>query len=298
MGSLPGRHLVVGATGALGGAIATKLLDHGAVVRGMSRDPARLAGLAARGAEPVVGDLGNSTSLDRACAGVTQIVSTANSFMGSGRTSPTRVDLAGYQRLLDAARGAGVTRIVHVSASGVSLDSAVDYFRVKAQVDDVIRRSGLPYVLLKPAAFLDVWVNMVLQEVNAGRPARIFGDGTRTTCYIATEDVAEFAVRILALGDVVNEEIEVGGPSSLSQNQLVDVIETSLGVRIRRQKIPRSVLRAAAVVLRPFNELLARLMSLGAWSASADHLVADWHGPAMRFGVQPMTAEAFLRPRV
>lgn len=263
----------------------------------MSRDSARLVELATRGGEPVVGDLGDSRSLDRACEGVTQIVSTANSFMGSGPTSPTRVDVAGYQRLLDAARRAGVARIVHVSASWVSPDSTVDYFRVKALVDDVIRRSGLPYVLLKPAAFLDVWVNMVVQEVKAGRPARIFGDGTGTASYIATEDVAEFAVRILALRDVVNEEIEVGGPSSLSQNQLVDLIEASLGVPIRRQKIPRLVLLAAATVLRPFNELLARLMSLGAWSASADHLVADWQGPAIRFGVQPMTAEAFLRPR-
>ncbi len=263
----------------------------------MSRDSARLVELAARGGEPVVGDLGDSRSLDRACEGVTQIVSTANSFMGSGPTSPTRVDVAGYQRLLDAARRAGVARIVHVSASWVSPDSTVDYFRVKALVDDVIRRSGLPYVLLKPAALLDVWVNMVVQEVKAGRPARIFGDGTRTASYIATEDVAEFAVRILALRDVVNEEIEVGGPRSLSQNQLVDLIEASLGVPIRRQKIPRLVLLAAATVLRPFNELLARLMSLGAWSASADHLVADWQGPAIRFGVQPMTAEAFLRPR-
>ena len=288
------RVLVVGASGALGRVIAGKLIDRGGPVRGMSRDPARLDDLTARGAEAVRGDLRMPETLVNACAGMTQIVSTANSFAGADATSPTRVDVPGYRALLEAARASGVRRIVHISAHGVTRESPVDYFRVKAEVDDLIRRSGIPCVLVRPSAFLDAWAGMGLTEASAGRPARVFGDGCRVANYIAIADVAEFAVRILAARDLVNDEIDVGGPSTLSQNELIDLVEKGRGQPVRRQRLPRPVLQVGAVLLRPFNERLARLMALGAWSAGCDRRLDHWPRAADRFGLQPMTAEAFL----
>ena len=288
------RVLVVGASGALGRVIAARLVAGGASVRGMTRDAARLADLAAQGAEVVEGDLLQPATLLTACEGVGQIVSTANSFSGVGANSPTRVDVPGYRNLLDAARRAGVRRIVHVSAVNIDRTSAVDFFRVKAEVDDVIRQSGVPFVLLRASAFLDVWVGLVLAEVNAGRPARIFGDGRRVANYIAIDDVARFVARIVAAPEVTNQEIDIGGPSTLSQNELVDRIAEAIGRPIARQHLPLPALRIGAVVLRPFNEMLARLMALGAWSAGADRRLDHWKAAADRFGVQPISAEAFL----
>ena len=96
------RVLVVGASGALGRVIAARLVAGGASVRGMTRDAARLADLAAQGAEVVEGDLLQPATLVTACEGVGQIVSTANSFSGVGANSPTRVDVPGYRNLLAA----------------------------------------------------------------------------------------------------------------------------------------------------------------------------------------------------
>ena len=288
------RVLVVGASGALGGVIAARLVAGGASVRGMTRDAARLADLAAQGAEVVEGDLLQPATLVTACEGVGQIVSTANSFSGVGANSPTRVDVPGYRNLLDAARRAGVRRIVHVSAVNIDRTSAVDFFRVKAEIDDVIRQSGVPFVLLRASAFLDVWVGLVLAEVNAGRPARIFGDGRRVANYIAIDDVARFVARIVAAPEVTNQQVDIGGPSTLSQNELVDRIAEAIGRPIARQHLPLPALRIGAVVLRPFNEMLARLMALGAWSAGADRRLDHWKAAADRFGVQPISAEAFL----
>ena len=288
------RVLVVGASGALGGVIAARLVAGGASVRGMTRDAARLADLAAQGAEVVEGDLLQPATLVTACEGVGQIVSTANSFSGVGANSPTRVDVPGYRNLLHAARRAGVRRIVHVSAVNIDRTSAVDFFRVKAEIDDVIRQSGVPFVLLRASAFLDVWVGLVLAEVNAGRPARIFGDGRRVANYIAIDDVARFVARIVAAPEVTNQQVDIGGPSTLSQNELVDRIAEAIGRPIARQHLPLPALRIGAVVLRPFNEMLARLMALGAWSAGADRRLDHWKAAADRFGVQPISAEAFL----
>jgi uncharacterized protein YbjT (DUF2867 family) len=286
--------LVVGASGLLGGEVARRLLAAGVRVRGLSRDPARLAGLEALGAEVATGDLRDPASLARACAGMRQVFSSANGFMGRGASSPTRVDVPGYRSLLAAARAAGVERIVHTSAHGVSADLPVDFFRVKAAIDEVVRGAGVPWVLLRPSAFLEIWAGMGLAEARAGRPLALFGDGRRKANYIAATDVAEFAARILARPEVLNEAIDLGGPSTITQRELADLIERALGRPVRRRAVPVPVLRAAAVVLRPFNEVAARMMAMGAWAAVTDRPVPAWREAAERFGVAPVSAEEFL----
>ncbi len=288
------RILVAGASGLLGGLAARKLLQRGFALRGLTRNRGRLADLARAGAEIAQGDLLAPDTLARACEGVDQVLSTANSFMGSGASSPTRVDVPAYRNLLEACRGAGVRRLVHTSAYGIAPDSSVDYFRVKAAIDQLIQASDLPWVLLRPAAFLDVWISMPLADARAGRPVRLFGDGRRVANYIAAEDVAEFAVRVLERPEVVREAIDLGGPSTLSQHDLVDLIERSLGRTVPRRHAPLPVLRIGSVALRPFNEVLARLMAMGAWAAREDRPLEHWQQAAARFGVEPMTAEVFL----
>lgn len=289
------RILVVGASGLLGGMVTRKLVAAGVPVRGLSRHPAKLASLAAIGVEVVQGDLMVPDTLAAACAGIAQVFSTANSFIGKRATSPTRIDVPGYSSLVGAARAAGVRRLVHTSAYGITRDSAVDYFRVKTEVDEVIRHAGIPFVLLKPSAFLDVWAGMLTTEMSAGRPVRIFGDGEAVANDIAADDVAEFAIRILGRPDLVGESIDLGGPSTISQNELVALYEAHLGRPVARRHLPLAVLRLGSRLLRPFDELTARFMALGAWSAEGDRRLDHWDRAAAQFGVEPITAEAFIR---
>lgn len=286
--------LVAGASGLLGGKVAARLVEAGLPVRGMSRDPARLEALRALGADVVRGDLLDLASLERACAGVSQVYSTANSFMGRGTSSPRRVDVPGYRNLVRAARAAGVERLVHTSSASLERDSTVDFFRVKVQVDDVIQSSGLPWVLLRPSAFLDVWLDMLLVDARAGRPVRLFGDGRRVANFIAADDVAAFAVKILQQPEITNEAIEIGGPSTLSQQDLADLIERAIGRPVVRKRLPRPVLRLLSVLLRPVNELGARFAALGYWASGADRRLDHWGVAAARLGVEPQAAEQYL----
>ena len=200
------RVLVVGAPGLLGGAIARKLLAAGVPVRALARNRDTLAALGASGAELAPVDLLDLAKLTEACRGVTQIVATANNNMGHGATSPGRVDLTAYQNLCAAVRNTGVRRLVYVSFRGVEPDGPVDIFRLKWYIEDAIRRSGVPHVMLRPTAFMDVWVDQLLADgIRKKGVAMIFGDGTGVANYIAVEDVAEFAVRILAREEIVNE---------------------------------------------------------------------------------------------
>jgi NADH dehydrogenase len=290
------RVLVVGATGQLGGVIARKLLAAGVPVRALARTAEKLAPLAAAGAEIAAVDLKDIARLTEACRGIGQIVATANNNMGTGATSPTRIDLSGYQNLCAAARNTGVKRLVYVSFRGVDQFSVVDIFRVKWYIEDAIRRSGVPHVMLRPTAFMDVWIDQVLAaDVRRKGASTIFGDGTTVANYIAVDDVAEFAVKILGREEVVNEAVEIGGPSNMSLNDVATIVERRLGAKRKRRHVPVLALKLLPPVVRLFNERTARLMTLGLYAATVAAPFPDWKKNADRFQVSPRTVEAYVQ---
>jgi len=286
--------LVVGATGQLGGAITRKLLASGVRVRALARNPAKLAQLAPA-AELAAVDLRDVRKLTDACRGVDQIVSTANNNLGKGPNSPARTDLSNHQNLCAAARNAGVRRLMYVSARGVTQDAPVDVFRIKWYIEDAIRRSGVPFVMLRPSAFMETWVDEVIAKgIREKGVATIFGDGNNVLNYIAVEDVAEFAVKILSRPEVVNEAVDAGGPSNVSQNQLASLIERRLKSSGRRRHVPVMAMRLLPPIVRPFNEVAARLMTFGLYAATVPQSFPGWKASADRFGIDPRTVESYI----
>ena len=288
------RVLVVGATGQLGGVIARKLIQSGTKVRALARNRDALAPLEPQ-AEIAPVDLRDVPKLTEACQGVEQIVATANNNMGKGPTSPSRIDLSGYQNLCAAARNTGVRRLMYVSYRGVAQDAPVDIFRIKWYIEDAIRRSGVPYVMLRPTAFMDIWIDQILAKgIREKGVATIFGDGTVVSNYIAVDDVAEFAVRILSRSEVVNEAVEAGGPSNVCQNDLATLLERRFKSSGKRRHVPVAALRLLPPIVRPFNELAARLMTLGLYAATEAVPFPGWKASADRFGVTPRTVETYV----
>jgi NADH dehydrogenase len=290
-----GRVLVAGASGQLGGEIARQLMAAGVPIRALARRRDRLADLEKAGAEIAPVDLLDLAKLNEACQGIDQIISTANNNMGSGTAGPGRIDLTAHQNLCAAARNARVRRLVYVSFRGLGADEAVDIFRLKWYIEDAIRRSGIPYVMLRPTAFMDIWINEVIADrVRKKGGALIFGDGSAVANYIAVEDVATFAVRVLGREDIVNQVVEVGGPSNMSFNDLATLVERKYGASGRRQHIPVAMLKLLPPIIRPFNEVAARLMTLGRYAATQSRPFPNWKESADRFGVTPRTVEAYL----
>jgi uncharacterized protein YbjT (DUF2867 family) len=289
------RVLVVGATGQLGGVITRKLLAAAVPVRALARRRDKLEALAASGAEIAAIDLLDLTKLTDACRGISQIIATANNNMGKGATSPMRIDLTGYQNLCAAARNTGVRRLLYVSFRGVSPHLPVDIFRLNWYIEDAIRRSGVPYVILRPTAFMDVWIDHLIAEgIRKKGVAILFGDGTAVANYIAVEDVAEFAVKILGRDDVMNEVVDFGGPSDISYNDLTTLIERRLQAPGKRRHIPVAAMKFLPPLVRPFNEVAARMMTLGLFAATLSRPFPGWKASADRFGVAPRTVEQYV----
>ena len=177
----------------------------------------------------------------------------------------------------------------------VARETCVDIFTVKWYVEDAIRRSGVPHVMLRPTAFMDIWIDAILAKgIREKGVATIFGDGSGVANYIAVDDVAEFAVKILSRPEIINEAVEVGGPSNLSLNDLATLIERRLNAPWKRRHVPVMAMRVLPPSIRPVNGLTARLISLGLYAATESAPLPGWKASADRFGIAPRTVEAYL----
>ena len=112
----------------------------------------------ARDAEVAAVDLRDVPALTDACRGVGQIIATANNDMVSVRRA-RRASISAYQNLCAAARNTGVRRLFHVSVPRRHTGCAGRFFRVKWYIEDAIRRSGVTYVMLRPSAFMEIWID-------------------------------------------------------------------------------------------------------------------------------------------
>jgi uncharacterized protein YbjT (DUF2867 family) len=225
--------LVVGATGLLGGAITRQLLDQGHDVRVLVRPGSDHAALAAAGAQPVHGDLKDPASLLSACDGVDTVITTANSAARGGPDTVDSVEIEGNRSLVDAAKGSGVGHFIFVSALGASEDSPVPFMRGKALAERHLRESGVPYTILQPNIFLDVWAGMlVLGPVMAGQPVTLLGAGQRRHSMIAANDVAAFAIACVGNDAARNRTLPLGGPAAVSWREVVAAGSRALGREI------------------------------------------------------------------
>jgi uncharacterized protein YbjT (DUF2867 family) len=286
--------LVAGASGTLGSAIVRRLLDKGYRVRALSRIATRLEMLAIDGAEPFVADMLDRSAMDRALAGVSQVVSTANNILGKGRTSCNRIDEQMYRTSGAAAKAAGVSRWIHISARDLAADSVVDYFRVKHRVEGVVRDYDVPWVAIRPSAFIDVWMGVLFGDLERPRRvATVFGRGDRVVNYIAIDDVALFVLAILRDRSLRNEIIDVGGPTETSFVDFASRVQRMRHLPEKRNHVPAPVLDLARHVVRPFNEVAARFASLGYWTTLGDRRFPEWRLTATRFMVEPISLDEF-----
>jgi len=255
--------LVVGATGALGFEVCTRLRARGLPVRALVRGGSdRERALAALGVESVRGDLRDPATLNSACGGVTRVITTANAVVPRRKGDTLKsVDLEGHLNLLRAAESSGVERIVYTSISSEANPRAT-LVRYKRRVERAIRESGLEWTILQPAAFMETWFSPAAGwDLDEGQ-VRIMGPGTTKSNPVSMCDVAEFAALAAVREDLLRRVIPIGGPDIVTALEAVRLFEDVLERKIAVKHVPAGVVGLASRILRPFNPALSSLLAL------------------------------------
>jgi NADH dehydrogenase len=132
--------------------------------------------------------------------------------------------------LFDAARKAGVQRVVHVSITNPSEDSPLEYFRGKAKLEKALVQSGLSYAILRPAVLFgkeDILVNNIAWALRRLPLFGVFGDGHYRLQPIYVDDLARLAVE--QGRSLENKIINAIGPETFTYRELVARIGQLIG---------------------------------------------------------------------
>lgn len=195
---------------------------------------------------------GDAAALAAALAGCDAIVNLVGVKREVARSTFERAHVGVPTRIIEAARIAGVTRIVHVSVAGCRDTAAGPYLESKWRGEGVIRGSGLAWTILRPGVVFGTGDDLLRNVASMLRHAPFFpapGGGSALLQPIAVEDVAEAVAVAVADPASVGTTRTLVGPERLTLRALAERCAAALGVRVRVVPAPLGVLRAVAAGL-------------------------------------------------
>ena len=229
--------VVTGAFSYTGRYISRRLLDDGVRVKTLTGHPDRGDPFGGQ-VEAAPLDFSDPDGLSRSMQGATVFFNTYWVRFERGRTTFDRaVENSGV--LFEAARKAGISRIVHISVSHASSDSTLPYFSGKGRVEELLEGVGVPYAIIRPTLTFgaeDLLLNNMAWALRRFPFFPICGNGDYLVQPIYAGDVASQAVA--AASRPGNSVADAAGPETFSFEELLRLLASAMGVRCRLVHTP------------------------------------------------------------
>lgn len=207
--------LITGATGNIGSRVVDLLKGQGHDVRALVRDASR-ADLLPDGIDIAVGNLDDADSVAAALHGVDGVF-LLHAGQGTAQT----------QIMIDAARSAGVRRIVLLSSIGARLRPLPTIGATLAAREDLLRESGLDVTYLRPNQLMSNalwWADGIRDENRVVDPT-----GPGRIPVVDPEDIARVAALVLTEDGHVGHGYILNGPEALTSREQVEILSEVLG---------------------------------------------------------------------
>lgn len=309
---------VFGGSGFIGRHLVQRLAARGWVVRVAVRDPIAAEFLQPLGdvsqIVPVCADVTSEVSVAAAVAGAQAVVNLVGILYERGKRGFEAIHVKGAANVAAAAKAAGATRLVHMSALGADRNSEAVYARTKAMGEEAVLQAFPGATILRPSVvfgpeddFFNRFARLaqlspVLPVFTADgfRPRRtedgwtldMFGSGGPTFQPVYVGDVAEAILRAIEDPRLAGRVYELGGPRRYSLKEVMELVIHETGRCSLLVPLPFGVARAQAAVLKllpkpPLTPDQVRLMQV-------DNVVRGGKPGLADLGIVPTSAEAIL----
>lgn len=257
-GSPTGQTIAVaGGTGFVGGGIARELRRRGHRVVVLSQNGESGRGELPDDVEIRTADVASDQPLGPALEGIDALVITLafrNLPMESPRRGQTfeRVDAGGTERLVAAAREAGVSRIAYLSGAGAAPNADRHWFRAKWRAEQAVRGSGLAWTIVRPTWVYgpcDVALNRFLGLARRLPFVPMTNLGRQKLAPVFIDDVGRLVADCLVDDAAVGQVFELGGPEALPMREIIGRALRAAGIRRPVLPGPTPLLKLGALPL-------------------------------------------------
>ncbi len=230
------RIFVTGGTGFVGRALVRHLIEAGHEVRVLLRpggqNPRLPKGVPV---EVALTALDDPRGLRAALAGVDAVYHLAGGEWFGVQADLAQVDVRGTQALAEAAAEMKVQRVIYLSHLGAEPASAYPVLRAKGLAEAVLRRSGVPYTILRSALAFgpgDGFTTGLALLLHA-QPGFFLlpGDGRVRLQPLWVEDLAAALALTVEMEEWSGRTLEIGGPEQLTLREIVQTVAQVLGLR-------------------------------------------------------------------
>lgn len=275
--------LVLGATGGIGGEVCRLLKHEGTPFRAMARKQEQIDCFHKDGVDAVRGDLDRPETLTAAMTGIDTLFLV---------TAPTQAQVAQETAAINAAKRAGVGRIVKISASDCNVRSKIPWAKSHALIDHHLRASGVDWTILMPTAFMQNFLWFTKPVAKGYLP---LGAGKGSVSWIDTRDIARVAVTVLMQDGHSRATYFLTGPETFDMAEAARQLAKVTGHGVRYLDLPgpvfRTVLRLTGNSRWMANGLVAQFSDM-----VAGHHDIDPTGEVERLtGQPPKDFATFLR---
>ncbi len=251
--------LLTGGTGYVGSHLLAGLRQRDEPVRVLVRDPAKHQHLVRANVELARGDVTDPRSLGEAMQGVSTVINLVAIIReGPGGMTFERVNYGGTVNVVEAAKAAGVQRILHQSTLAARPDPKLPHYDTKYRAEQYVKESGLQYAVLRPSVIFgegDQFVNTLGDLVRKPLlilPAPflpIVGNGSTPFSPVWIGDFVDAAVGVLDNPARDGRVYEIGGPRKMTYEQMLDEIMEVVGIKRRKLHMPFALIQALALVM-------------------------------------------------
>ncbi len=191
------------------------------------------------------------------------------------------IDYQAHVNALEAARAAGVTHVILLSAICVQ-KPVLAFQHAKLAFERVLIESGLAYTIVRPTAFFKSLSGQI-DRVRRGKPFLVFGDGLLTACKpISDDDLGHYLAECIDAADRRNRILPIGGPGeAITPKAQGEHLFALTGRAPRFRHVPVALLDAIIAVLSILGRLVpalaakAELARIGRYYATESMLVLD-----------------------
>ena len=249
--------LLTGGTGFVGNYVAERLVEKGHTVRALVRSGSESKLRIRAKCEIAHGDVTDLQSINKAaggCDAVIHLVGIIREFPSKGITF-RRIHFESTCNVAAAAAEAGIKRFVHMSALGTRPDTPPKYWFSKWMAEEYLRSLDLDLTIFRPSVIIGPGGEFaaLLKQMASAPVTPVIGNGEYLMQPVAVWNVADFFARALEESRTVGKAYEVGGPESMSYNQMLEIAGEVLGGKVRLIHFPAFPVRTASAVLDRFS---------------------------------------------